>query len=86
MVYGGIKMALGQNYKTMKEKKEIQLTENQFNKLINNLQQIEAHKQELQKLENSQSDMLSLICEFNNIELKDIKININVETKSLIIE
>ncbi len=70
----------------MKEKKEIQLTENQFNKLINNLQQIEAHKQELQKLENSQSDMLSLICEFNNIELKDIKININVETKSLIIE
>ena len=66
--------------------KEIKLTENQFEKLVNNIQQIQFHEQELEKLRSVQNDFISLICEFNKVEYKDIKINLDAENKKLTIE
>lgn len=68
------------------KQKEIKLSDNQFEKLVNNIQQINFHKEEVKKLENSQQDMISLICEFNEVEFRDIKIELNIENKSLMIK
>jgi len=68
----------------MKNQKEVQLSEKQFNILVENIQQVNYLREYLQSLEKSQSDFIGLIAEFNNIDFKNAEINI--EKKILIFE
>jgi hypothetical protein len=61
---------------------EIQLTEKQFNLIVENNQQINYLREKLTEAENKQNQILQLICDFNDFDMAK-QIELDIEKKIL---
>lgn len=62
---------------------KIKLTDNQLDKITNFINRRNALSLELQAVDSIMTDFASLICEFNEIDIKDKEFNVDINTKEL---